>query len=287
MPAVARSKAAALWSARMTTPIRRVAVLGAGVMGSGIAAHFANAGIPVLLLDIVPPKPHRRREEDRRPRATAFAAGGLEKAAQGASRPRSSTRATRASSRSATSRTTSTRSPDCDLVIEAIIEQLDIKQALFEKLEKLVGPTRIVASNTSGLRIADMLEGRTRAFKKNFLVTALLQPAALHEAPRARRRARDRPEACSRASSASARTCSARASSSARTRRTSSATASALHAMMTTIHLMLEDGPRARGRRRDHRHRRWRTRRARAFRTADVVGLDTFGHVADELLRRR
>src|SRR5690606_6023756 len=46
----------ALWSAPMTTPIRRVAVLGAGVMGAGIAAHCANAGIPVLLLDIVPPK---------------------------------------------------------------------------------------------------------------------------------------------------------------------------------------------------------------------------------------
>jgi 3-hydroxyacyl-CoA dehydrogenase len=56
---------------------------------------------------------------------------------------------------------------DCDLVIEAIIEKVDAKQALFEKLEKIVGPECIVASNTSGLRIEEMTKGRGAALKKN------------------------------------------------------------------------------------------------------------------------
>ena len=50
---------------------------------------------------------------------------------------------------------------DCDLIIEAVVERLDIKRALFEKLEKLVAPETIIASNTSGLRIADLLVGRS------------------------------------------------------------------------------------------------------------------------------
>ena len=63
---------------RMSTPVRRVAVLGAGVMGAGIAAHCANAGIPVLLLDIVPPK---ATEEEKKSKAVrdSFATGALDK----------------------------------------------------------------------------------------------------------------------------------------------------------------------------------------------------------------
>src|SRR5690606_10143501 len=64
----------------------------------------------------------------------------------------------------------------CDLVIEAIIEQLDHKRALFEKLEKVLPEHAIVASNTSGLRIADMLQGRSERFKQRFLVMHFFNP---------------------------------------------------------------------------------------------------------------
>ena len=70
----------------MRKPIRRAAVIGAGVMGSGIAAHLANAGVEVLLMDIVPPNLTRRREEATAPRANRFAAGGPREGDQGASR---------------------------------------------------------------------------------------------------------------------------------------------------------------------------------------------------------
>ena len=146
----------------MTIPIRRVAVIGAGVMGSGIAAHFANAGIPVLLLDIVPPEPDGRREERRRARATA--------SPPAASRRRSR-RKPAAFFHKRNARLVAIgnieddlgKLADCDLVIEAIIERLDIKQrAVRASSRRSLPPTRIVASNTSGLRIADMLAGPQR-----------------------------------------------------------------------------------------------------------------------------
>ena len=212
----------------MYKPIRRVGVIGAGVMGSGIAAHLANAGVEVAPPRHRPAEPHGRREEGNRAARNRFAAGGLEKAlkARPAAFFHKAQRAPRR--RSATSRTTSRSSPDCDLVIEAIIEQIEPKRALFEKLEKIVPGARIVASNTSGLRIADMMQGPlASASSKRFLVMHFFNPvrymkllelvAGPETRPR-RRRARR---------AASARTCSARASSSARTRRTSSATASA------------------------------------------------------------
>ena len=80
----------------MRKPIRRAAVIGAGVMGSGIAAHFANAGLEVLLLDIVPPEPDRRREEAAARRATASPPAGSRRRSR-RSPPRSSTRTARAS----------------------------------------------------------------------------------------------------------------------------------------------------------------------------------------------
>src|SRR6476659_3604484 len=147
---------------RMTQPIRRVAVLGAGVMGSGIAAHCANAGVPVLLLDIVPP--------DGKGGRNAFANGAMEKLKK--AKP-----AAFMAQRNAILIQTGNfdddlaKVADCDLIIEAIVERIDIKIALFEKLEKLAASHAIIASNTSGLRIADMLVGRTPTFKQNFMVT--------------------------------------------------------------------------------------------------------------------
>src|SRR5688500_15613991 len=151
----------------MTLPIRRVAVLGAGVMGSGIAAHCANAGIPVLLLDIVPP--------DGKGGRNAFAAGALEKLKK--AKPAAFMHVRNQTLISVGNfEDDLEKVADCDIIIEAIIERLDLKQALFAKLEKLAKPHAIVASNTSGLRIADMLQGRSDQFKQNFIVTHFFNP---------------------------------------------------------------------------------------------------------------
>src|SRR5215470_17887491 len=155
-------------------PIRSVAVLGAGVMGSGIAAHLANAGIPTLLLDIVPPDlgPEERRQPAARNR---FAAGGLEKALK--AKPAAFFHPSRARLVSIGNLEDDLgKLAGVDLVIEAVVERLDVKQELFARLEKVIGAETIVASNTSGLPIARMTEGRSAAFKKRFLVTHFFNP---------------------------------------------------------------------------------------------------------------
>ncbi|MDP3274869.1 MAG: 3-hydroxyacyl-CoA dehydrogenase/enoyl-CoA hydratase family protein [Deltaproteobacteria bacterium] len=158
----------------MARPIRRVAVLGAGVMGSGIAAHLASASIPVLLLDIVPPTLTEAEKSDPAAR-NRFAASGLEKATK--NRPALFMHPSRASLVTVGNFDDDLQKlSECDLVIEAIVERLDIKRSLFEKLDNIVGDETIVASNTSGLRIKDMLEGRSQRFREHFLVMHFFNP---------------------------------------------------------------------------------------------------------------
>ncbi len=158
----------------MTIPIRRAGVIGAGVMGSGIAAHLANAGLEVVLLDIVPPNLKADENSDRNAR-NRFAQGGLDRAKK--AQPAAFFHAANARLvRVGNVDDDLALLADCDLVIEAIIEQVDHKRALLSKLEAVLSPTCIVASNTSGLRIADMLEGRTPAFKERFLVMHFFNP---------------------------------------------------------------------------------------------------------------
>ncbi len=158
----------------MTKPVRRAGVIGAGVMGSGIMAHFANAGVDVVMLDIVPPG--LSEEEKKIPaNRNRFAEGGLKGALK--SRPA-------AFFHKSYARRVAVGNLDdnidllkgCDLVIEAIIENVDIKRSLFEKLENTLDEGTVVASNTSGLRIADMLQGRSDSFRKNFLVMHFFNP---------------------------------------------------------------------------------------------------------------
>jgi len=138
--------------------VRKVGVVGAGVMGSGIAAHMANAGLEVVMLDI----------ED-------FAKGGLEKARK--ARPAAFFTKERALLvKTGNVDRDLDQLKDCDLVIEAIIEKLEPKQALFAKLEKTLPSHAVVASNTSGLRIHDMMQGRSDDFKKRFLVMHFFNP---------------------------------------------------------------------------------------------------------------
>ncbi|MBW1755139.1 MAG: 3-hydroxyacyl-CoA dehydrogenase/enoyl-CoA hydratase family protein, partial [Deltaproteobacteria bacterium] len=158
----------------MTKPVRRAGVIGAGVMGSGIMAHFANAGVDVVMLDIVPPG--LSDDDAKNPaKRNQFSAGGLKGALK--AKPAAFFHPNYAK------RVTIGNLEDdidllkgCDLVIEAIIENIDIKRNLLEKLENSLDEGTVVASNTSGLRIADMLQGRGDSFRKNFLVMHFFNP---------------------------------------------------------------------------------------------------------------
>jgi 3-hydroxyacyl-CoA dehydrogenase len=158
----------------MTIPIRRAGVIGAGVMGSGIAAHFANAGLEVVLLDIVPPN-LKDEEKGQKAARNRFAQGGFDKALK--QKPAAFFHPSAANLvRVGNVDDDLGLLASCDLVIEAIIEQLDHKRALFDKLEKALNDKCIIASNTSGLRIEDMLEGRSDGFKKRFCVMHFFNP---------------------------------------------------------------------------------------------------------------
>src|SRR3954470_2204997 len=149
----------------MQKPIRRTAVIGAGVMGSGIAAHFANAGLEVLLLDIVPPNLSEADKKNPAKR-NGFSAGGLEKALK--AKPAAFFHKDNA--RLITVGNTEDdfdKLKDYDLVIEAIIEKMEAKQDLLARLEKVVPEHCIVASNTSGLKVDVMTKSSSANLKKH------------------------------------------------------------------------------------------------------------------------
>jgi 3-hydroxyacyl-CoA dehydrogenase len=151
----------------MSYQIRNAAVLGAGVMGAAIAAHLANVGIPSLLLDIVPPNAGKDRN--------IVARTGLERTLK--ARP-----AAFYSPKAARLVTVGNIEDDLgklggvDWVIEAVVERLDIKQSLYEQLEKIVGPGAVITSNTSGLPAHMLTEGRSATFRRNFLITHFFNP---------------------------------------------------------------------------------------------------------------
>jgi 3-hydroxyacyl-CoA dehydrogenase len=151
----------------MSYKIRKVAVLGAGVMGAAIAAHLANVGIPSLLLDIVPPDEKKDRD--------VVARMGLEKSLK--SRP-----AAFYSKRAAKLVTIGNVEDDLealadvDWIVEAVIERPDIKRVLYSKIETVLTPGTIISSNTSGLPAHMLLEGRSEDFRRNFLITHFFNP---------------------------------------------------------------------------------------------------------------
>src|ERR1051326_6579924 len=154
----------------MNRTIKKVAVLGSGVMGSRIACHFANIGVEVLLLDIVP----KDAAADKKSRnkivndALAFALK---------SNPSPIYK------KSFASRITTGNFDDdlqkistCDWIIEVVIERLDIKKQVFEKVEKFRKPGTLITSNTSGIPIHLMDEGRSENFQKHFCGTHFFNP---------------------------------------------------------------------------------------------------------------
>src|SRR5215470_10555213 len=268
-------------AAPRSTPIRRVAVLGAGVMGSGIAAHCANAGIPVVLLDIVPPRlsDAERASKAKRDGFAAAALDKLKKAKPAAlMHPRNAALIAIGNFDDDLARVA-----DADLIVEAIVERLDIKQQLFEKLEKLAAPHAVIASNTSGLRIADMVAGRGEAFRKNFLIAHFFNPPRYMKLLELVAGADTSAEAKARVEQFG-REQLGKGIVWAKDTPNFIGNRIGLQSMMTAIHLMLERGltpedvDAITGLAMAHP-------KSATFRTADVVGLDTVGHVADNCYR--
>jgi 3-hydroxyacyl-CoA dehydrogenase len=164
----------------MIRRINKVAVLGSGVMGSGIACHFANIGAEVLLLDIVP----RELNE-----AEAKAGKTLDDPAVRNRIVNNSLKAALKSKPSPiykqefASRITTgnfdddlSKIKECDWIIEVVIERLDIKKSVFENVEKFRKKGTLITTNTSGISVEAMLEGRSDDFAEHFCGTHFFNP---------------------------------------------------------------------------------------------------------------
>ncbi len=160
--------------------VEKAAVLGSGTMGAQIAAHLANAGVPTLLLDI-PPRELTPEEQakglklDSPQVKNRIARGGLEAAVK--AKPAAFFTPDFASL--VTPGNFDDDLPkikDCDLIIEAVVENLEIKRSLFERVEQYRRPGSIVASNTSGIPIHLLAEGRSDDFKQHFLGVHFFNP---------------------------------------------------------------------------------------------------------------
>jgi len=139
--------------------IRQLAVLGSGTMGAQIAAHFANAGIPSLLLDVTREAAREGLERAKALKPDPFftpttpmliRTGGFDEDLQSIK--------------------------ECDWITEAIVERLDVKQSLFARIEPHRRPDTIVSSNTSGIPIAALAEGRSIGFRQHFVGTHFFNP---------------------------------------------------------------------------------------------------------------
>jgi 3-hydroxyacyl-CoA dehydrogenase len=146
--------------------IKKVGVIGAGTMGAGIAAQVANAGVPVVLLDIVPPGANNRN---------ALAEGAVAKMRK--AEPA-------AFMHDAAAKLIDTgnleddlaKLSDCDWIVEAVLERTDIKQALYRKLAGVRRPGSAISSNTSTIGLKVLTEGMSEAFRRDLLVTHFFNP---------------------------------------------------------------------------------------------------------------
>jgi 3-hydroxyacyl-CoA dehydrogenase len=146
--------------------IKKVCVIGSGTMGAGIAAQVANAGVPVLLLDIVPKEGNDR---------DAIAKGAVAKMLKTDPAPFMSKRAAKLIETGNIDDHLA-KVAECDWVVEAIVERLDLKQGLYAKLEQVKRPGTAVSSNTSTIPLGHLVEGRSDQFKRDFLITHFFNP---------------------------------------------------------------------------------------------------------------
>ncbi|WP_055108287.1 3-hydroxyacyl-CoA dehydrogenase/enoyl-CoA hydratase family protein [Paenibacillus ihumii] len=164
----------------MFKPIRRAAVIGSGIMGSGIAAQLANAGISCLLLDIVPTQ---LTESEAAKGLTLEHPAVRSRLASSAIRQLVKTKPAPLYDARFASRITPGNLEDdlhrisgVDWVIEVVVENLEVKRKLLSDIERHWRPGIVVSSNTSGISINEMAEGRSEAFRRHFLGTHFFNP---------------------------------------------------------------------------------------------------------------
>jgi len=164
----------------MKRPIKKVAVIGSGIMGSGIACHFANIGVEVLLLDIIP---RELNDVEKAKGLTLESKVVRNRIVNGSLKAALKSKPSPIYNQKFASRITTgnleddiSKIKDVDWIIEVVVERLDIKQLVFEKVEKYRTPGTLVSSNTSGIPIKFMSEGRSDDFKQHFAVTHFFNP---------------------------------------------------------------------------------------------------------------
>lgn len=164
----------------MNRNIRKVAVLGSGIMGSRIACHFANAGVEVLLLDIVPKEPSAAEQaKGLTLESKAVRNRIVNEALQSTLKANPSAIYRKSFASRISVGNFSDDMPkiaDCDWVIEVVVENLDIKKKVFEQVEQFRKPGTLITSNTSGIPIHLMAEGRSEDFKAHFCGTHFFNP---------------------------------------------------------------------------------------------------------------
>ncbi len=161
--------------------IKKVAVIGSGIMGSGIACHFANIGVEVLLLDIVPRELTDAEQKKgltleskvvRNRVVNDHLANALKSKPAPIYDQKFASRITTGNTEDDLAKI-----KDVDWIIEVVVERLDIKQKVFEQIEQFRKPGTLITSNTSGIPIKFMSEGRSEDFQKHFCGTHFFNPA--------------------------------------------------------------------------------------------------------------
>ena len=164
----------------MTRRIKKVAIIGSGIMGSGIACHFANIGVEVLLLDIVP---RETTDQEKAKGLTLESKAVRNRLVNDALTASLKSRPSPIYHQKFANRITTGNLDDdlhlikeVDWVMEVVVERLDIKKSVFEKIEQYRRPGTLITSNTSGIPIKFMSEGRSEDFQKHFAVTHFFNP---------------------------------------------------------------------------------------------------------------
>lgn len=259
----------------MAEHIETAAVLGAGLMGSGIAAHLAGAGIRTHLLDIVPPglDPSKMKDPASRNRLAITGLANALKAKPAAFYDPDAARLVTPGNLE----DHLDRLAGCDFVIEAVTERLDIKKSLFAKVATVIGPNALMASNTSGLSITQMAEAMPADLARRFVVMHFFNPPRYMRLLEIVPSPKTSPETVARA----ARLGELLGKGIVYAKDTPNFIANriGMYGLMLVIKTMTEDGftieevdkivgqPMGRP-------------KSAAFRTGDVVGIDTFVHVA-------
>src|SRR5438876_248619 len=252
--------------------VKKAAVLGAGTMGAQIAAHLANAGIPTLLLDIVP----RDDDGDR----NRIARAGFEAAKK--SKPAAFFTADLAALVSIGNfEDDLAKLKACELIIEAVVENLAIKRQLYEKVEQHRRPGAVIASNTSGIPLKQLAKGRSEDFRAHFLGMHFFNPPRYMHLVELIRTEWTKPEvSCSMFGFLDERL--GKGVVIARDRPNFIANRIGTFGALVTIRAMLDDGYSIEEVDKINGPAAGRPKTA-TFRTFDLVGLDVFAHVVRNL----